>query len=565
MKICKGCNVRYTDDINYCSLCGNKLEKYNSIGHKNTTDVLRYALGSIIIAVNLIRIRDIGIIAVLGIVFGLSFFPIIYDIYEKNLKLKLSRKNKKLVAVSFTIILGIVWLIIIPGEKLKYIRITNLEDVIAINESRKIELKTNLMNLNGQKFKYESSNEQIATVDSDGKIIGVSEGSATIAITGENNINVQKEVNVKYIDVDNLIIIGDVVIEVGTSGKLRYTTEPRVFSDRIVEWKSSNPEIITVNDVGEIKALSQGKSVISVITEKSKKFDVEVKSYIKIEALVISSENLKIEKTKTAQLKVEFIPSNADNFGITWSSSNDNVATVNENGMVTAVGEGNAIITALSANGIVVSSNIEVYEIKIESIVLNKKSLSLKNGTTAKVTTTISPKNASDKSIIWSSSNEHIASVKNGVITAHKRGTAIITAKTSNGKTATTLVTVTEKSPITIKRFRYTSDYVCGIEWTFSLVNNTNKSIKYVTLKWYNFNGVGDYVYDQIDGKNYTTLRYTGPLKPWANSGLRRNTTKFYSCNYKYSTFSEIKIDYTDGTSTTIKNSEFNLYTELTG
>ena len=84
-------------------------------------------------------------------------------------------------------------------------------------------------------------------------------------------------------------------------------------------------------------------------------------------------------------------------------------------------------------------------------------------------------------------------------------------------------------------------------------------------MKWYNFNGVGDYVYDQIDGKNYTTLRYTGPLKPWTNSGLRRNTTKFYSCNYKYSTFSEIKIDYTDGTSTTIKNSEFNLYTELTG
>ena len=564
MKKCVKCNTKYTDDVEFCSSCGSKLQKVNEKDNKNNKkniDIVRYIIGSIIILVNIIRIQDIGIVAILGFAFGISLFPIVYDlIFKDNDKTK---KIKYLLSIFIPIILGIIWLIILPGEKLKEIRIINLDVPITVNETKKIEFETNLSKLDGRKFLYESSNKEIAVVDSNGEITGKAEGKVIISVVGDDNVKTEKEITIRYIDIEKIILLGDTQIEVGKTGNISYKTEPEFVSDKIVKWESSNPDIVSINDNGDISANSQGKVTITAVSEKGKKETVEVKSYIKVESLKISKDSLKIEKTKTAQLSVSIIPENADSSGITWSSSDNYVAKVSDKGLVTAVGEGTAIITAESGNGVKATCSIEVYEVKPESIKLSKTSLSLMKGETAKITATISPNNASDKSIRWSSSSSYVASVENGKIKAEGRGTTTITATTSNGKSASVDVTVKEKSPITIKGFKFTKDYVCGVEWNFSITNNTKKQINYINLKWYNFNGVGDYVYDRIDGKNYTALRYTGPLKAGKNSGSKRNTTKFYNCDYKYSTFSEIKIEYADGTTDTIYNSEFNEYTGI--
>ena len=201
--------------------------------------------------------------------------------------------------------------------------------------------------------------------------------------------------------------------------------------------------------------------------------------------------------------------------------------------------------------------------INVDEIKLNKDSINLQVGNTYKVTATILPANASNTNIRWYSSDNSIATVsEDGTITAIKPGAAAITAE-SGGKKAGILVGVTKKSPIKITKFRYNIDSVCGVQWTFNIKNNSGKTINYIQLKWYNFNGVGDSVYDQISGNNYTALQYTGPLKNGSSTGDKINITKFYNCDYKSSTISYVSIIYDDGTTEEINNSDLQFYTDF--
>lgn len=138
---------------------------------------------------------------------------------------------------------------------------------------------------------------------------------------------------------------------------------------------------------------------------------------------------------------------------ITWSSSNTNVATVNDIGVVTAKTNGSATIIAKAVNGKTASCKVTVQyktEIPITAVKLNTTNLTLNKGKTSTLVATITPSNTTQsKTITWSSSNTNIATVSNtGVVTAKASGTATITAKTSNGKTATCKITVpTEVTP----------------------------------------------------------------------------------------------------------------------
>ena len=105
-----------------------------------------------------------------------------------------------------------------------------------------------------------------------------------------------------------------------------------------------------------------------------------------------------------------------------------------------------------------------------------------------------------------------------------------------------------QKSPVTISGWRYTIDYFGGVEWNFRLTNNTNKIIKYVSMEWYCYNGVGDPVRCEISGKYSHSVRYTGPLEPGQTSDIQRNTTLFYNHSYKSAKLTKLCVEFMDGT-----------------
>lgn len=104
------------------------------------------------------------------------------------------------------------------------------------------------------------------------------------------------------------------------------------------------------------------------------------------------------------------------------------------------------------------------------------------------------------------------------------------------------------KSPVTISGWRYTIDYVGGVEWNFKLTNNSDKTIKYVVLEWNCYNGVGDLVRDEITGRTYHSVKYTGPLDPGRTTNTQRNTTLFYNHAYKSASLTKLQVEFMDGT-----------------
>ena len=147
---------------------------------------------------------------------------------------------------------------------------------------------------------------------------------------------------------------------------------------------------------------------------------------------------------ETSQLTVAYTPSNATVKSVTYESSDDLVATVSSTGLVTGIKAGSTTITVTGYNGITDTIDITVSNIAVSSVSLNKNSTSLVVDGTETLTATISPSNATNKSVTWSTSDNSVATVDNGKITAVGAGSANITVTTVDGnKTATCAVTVT--------------------------------------------------------------------------------------------------------------------------
>lgn len=104
------------------------------------------------------------------------------------------------------------------------------------------------------------------------------------------------------------------------------------------------------------------------------------------------------------------------------------------------------------------------------------------------------------------------------------------------------------QSPVSLCNWRYSIDYIGGVEWTFSLINNTDKVVKYVHMEWCCYNGVGDIICDDFTGKPNFTIKYTGPLESGQSSGALRNATKFYNHNYKSAKLTSFCVEFMDGT-----------------
>ena len=187
--------------------------------------------------------------------------------------------------------------------------------------------------------------------------------------------------------------------------------------------------------------LVMGMLLLASCEEKEVVVDMRIKS------IILSEETLAIDIGQSATLTATLETQDAPDRSITWSSSNTEIATVN-NGSVTGVAYGQAVVTATAANGKEAWCNVTVNYPPPISITLNKTTLSLLVGAQETLIATMLPAVA-EQQASWSSNNTAVASVSDdGVITALLNGTATITATTSNNLTATCVVTA-EKLPAT--------------------------------------------------------------------------------------------------------------------
>ena len=278
-----------------------------------------------------------------------------------------------------------------------------------------------------------------------------------------------------------------------------------------------------------------------------------IKAFTDNETTTVDVEKVSLNKSATTltegeseTLTATITPSNATgDKTVKWSSSNEAVAAVDSNGKVTAKKAGTAVITVTSSNGKNASCTVTVKqkEISITGIGLNKSTTSLTEGESETLTATITPSNATgDKTVKWSSSNGAVAAVdSNGKVTAKKAGTAVITATSSNGKTAGCTVTVKQKDTYTgLRDVNGTLTY-----FTNGQADKTYTGfVSYAGNNYYVINGVVDTSYTNVtyDGKDWLYVEngkvrydYTG-IRPNENGWWRIENGKV---NFDYTGVAE--------------------------
>ena len=218
---------------------------------------------------------------------------------------------------------------------------------------------------------------------------------------------------------------------------LQVTILPESAKNKKVIWSSSDINVATVTQNGEVAAIKSGKAYIYVKLES----DVSIKDscLVIVNPLVkyveINQKNISLSKGESVKLEVSVSPADVDNKKVLWSSSDETVATVDESGLVTAVNSGEAWIKAVSDDNpeacdsckVTVTQAVTGIELDITECTLNKI------GETIQLTAKVIPENANNRNVNWKSSNESVCFVSNGKVVAVGFGTAVIIATTEEG------------------------------------------------------------------------------------------------------------------------------------
>lgn len=246
-------------------------------------------------------------------------------------------------------------------------------------------------------------------------------------------------------------------LEAGQTAQLTATVQPANAANQAVTWSSSDNNIVSVDATGKITANAKGSATITVTTEEGGKTATctvtvtEPAAPIEVTAIALkASTTIAIGDTET--LTVTYTPADANTGkALTWKSDNTAVATVDDNGVVKGIAAGTAKITATSTTNPAITATcaVTVQAVAVTGVSLNKTSINLQVGGSETLTATVTPANATNKEIIWNTSDGSIATINNGKVTAVAAGQTTITATTVDGnKTATCTITVTAGPPV---------------------------------------------------------------------------------------------------------------------
>lgn len=310
------------------------------------------------------------------------------------------------------------------------------------------------------KIIWSSDNEDVVEVDDRGNLTAKKQGEATITVQ-VGSFTKTSQITVKGEEIPlNAIQFTDpkIVLFQGESMELELTYDPENTTiQRDVQWTSSDEEIISVNNRGEITALEIGKAVITAELD-GKKDTCEVtveEEQISLESIQLSESKIELKEGEKNTLTVTYQPENTtDNKEVTWTSSNEDVAVV-QDGEIEAIAQGQAIVTAkVSGKEATCEVIVNKEGVELESISFKEEELNLKEGEEATLEVIYEPEDTTvEKNVIWTSSDESVVSVKDGVIKAVGIGEAVVTAEVEEKQAYCDIVV--QKKPVDDVKLQY--------------------------------------------------------------------------------------------------------------
>ena len=331
---------------------------------------------------------------------------------------------------------------------------------------------------------------------------------------GSNSTNNIEEVDsfviekTANISVEGVELEESLTLPVDQSKDMKAKLSPAEPTNSNVSWNSSNPDVAQVDQNGRITAISPGQADITVTTEDGAHTDVcavTVIEAVKVTQITLP-QGIKMNVDDIKTLVSTVYPENATTKTLSWSVDKPELANINQNGSITAIGHGTVTVTATATDGSGISASTQVEISYIPSVVsLDCTKLNM-NITDEKVlTASVSPANASYKEIKWSSSDDSVATVdENGKINALSVGIVTITASTKDSSASCTLSV--RSSGTFFQNFEDENNQILWDTGVWSRVQDTDED--YV-LK---FDG------SKLDSSSKIGTRYTAQIKAGTNT-----------------------------------------------
>ena len=306
------------------------------------------------------------------------------------------------------------------------------------------------------KVLWTSSNTAVATVSGDSKtatVTAVKGGTTTISVVTMDGLKVaSSDVYVRE-PVTGVSLNQTTVYSAMSIGS--YQLSPTVLPagegvDRKVTWTSSDPTIVTVDVNGLVKFIKPGYATIICKTEDGS-YIATCNFFVSIPVTTVTLDATDVIMSLGSKLRItaEVLPITASNRSVAWTSSNTNILAVDSNGLVQAVGTGNATILCKTLDGgVTAMCNVYVKQ-PVTSVVLNTSEATVRKGQIFWLNATALPESADNKIVTWSSTDTKLATVdKDGKVTALNPGVVtIIATNTDTGLTGFCVVTITQ--PVT--------------------------------------------------------------------------------------------------------------------
>ena len=347
---------------------------------------------------------------------------------------------------------------------------------LKVGESSSLTYNISPSNADIKSTEWSSSNTGVVSVDKDGKVsaVGIGTANVVIKVVGQDNseasdsivVNVISQYtsvnSVTLVDANNNTLSNSMNLNIGEEVTIKFLINPSNVTLKETNWTNSDSSKVSMKDsVGYalIKGIEVGSSDIEITV---KDYDGNVKTDsvkvnvinsnqpVLVSSIALSPTSVTLNPNGTYKFNVTVSPSNATNKGVTWSSSNTNVVSVDQNGNIKALKEGTAKIrvTAKDGSGKYAEASVTVESSKptnilVTGVSLNASTVKMYVGQSYQLIHTIKPSNATNKGVTWSSSNTNVVSVSNGKIVGKSSGKARITVTTNDGRySAYTDVTV---------------------------------------------------------------------------------------------------------------------------
>ncbi len=320
---------------------------------------------------------------------------------------------------------------------------------IAVNDTLQLQATIYPLNATNQKVTWKSSYSYYASVSETGLVTtGGSTGTIQIIVTTEENnftdtceITIVRPVTGVTISKETLSLVK------GRTSTLSASFNPYNATNKNVIWSNTNPAVASVSESGLVTALGGGSDTIIVTTEDGGYSDsCFLTVTVPVSGVELERADTIILVDDAYQMQHTVLPLDATNQAVTYSSNNTSVVSITEDGWLTAIASGSATITVKTVEGSYrATCKVTVEDHAITGVNLRVDHIALYPNESYILNAVVAPANANKQMLVWSSSDEYVATVDEGVVTAHSAGKATITVATPDQSlTATCLLTVVE-------------------------------------------------------------------------------------------------------------------------